>query len=54
MKIDTVELNDPNEFVKKVNEYLDDGWHISSTSCGFVDSDAYNFVSLYQAILSKD
>ena len=50
-KIKVVESSDMNKFENEVNELLKDGYSISSTSCGFVNSENYDFCSSYQAIL---
>lgn len=34
--ITTVSENNNNEFINKVNDLLDDGYKILSTSCGYV------------------
>lgn len=54
MNIKVVEESKPNVFEEKVNELLKMGYKISSTSCGFVNSEAYDFCSVYQAILIKE
>ena len=50
-RIETIESNDMAEFTSQVNTYLEEGWTISSTSCGFANSEAYEFCSIYQAVL---
>ncbi len=42
------------EFVMQCKRLLDDGYRISSTSCGFIQSEKYNFCDCYQAILIKE
>ena len=49
-----VDESRPDVFEEKVNELLKMGYKISSTSCGFVNSEAYDFCSVYQAILIKE
>lgn len=51
MKI--VETSDHTEFENQVKGYLSQGYKISSTNCGFVNSEKYDFCSIYQAILIK-
>ncbi|HHX61782.1 MAG TPA: hypothetical protein GX707_13925 [Epulopiscium sp.] len=49
-------INECNEhvFESTVNEYLSKGYKISSTSCGFLNSEEYEFVTNFQAILFKE
>lgn len=54
MNIKVVDETEINVFETKVNELLKMGYKISSTSCGFVNSEAYDFCSVYQAILIKE
>ncbi len=54
MDIKVVDETKINVFEVKVNELLKMGYKISSTSCGFVNSEAYDFCSVYQAILVKE
>mgnify|MGYP000947344460 FL=1 len=54
MNIKVVDESKPDVFEEKVNELLKMGYKISSTSCGFVNSEAYDFCSVYQAILIKE
>ena len=49
-----LEESDKGKFEFNVNVYLSEGWTISSTSCGFVNSERYDFCSTYQAILIKN
>jgi len=46
----------PNEsyFESVVNNFLKEGWKVSSTSCGFLNSASYNFQDTYQAILIRE
>ena len=53
-KIKTIHFSDEGEFDKKVNEMLNEGYDILSTSCGFVNSERYDFCGVYQAILIKE
>lgn len=43
-----------SEFENMVNAYLKEGWKLSSTSCGFMNNELYNFADVYQAILVKE
>lgn len=54
MEIKVIDLSDESEFENMVNAYLEEGWKISSTSCGFIDSEVYDFERVYQAILFKE
>jgi len=51
-EIVTISRSDEDQFTKDVNELLVLGWEILSTSCGFVDSEQYDFCGSYQAILA--
>lgn len=53
-EIIVIEANSKTEFIGKVNFNLERGYRISSTSCGFVDSEEYDYCSIYQAILVKE
>ena len=48
----TISRSDEDQFTKDVNELLVLGWEILSTSCGFVNSEQYDFCGSYQAILA--
>lgn len=50
-QIKVIENGDMNKFEAEVNELLRNGYSISSTSCGFINSEQYDFCSSYQAIL---
>jgi len=51
-KIKVIEKSDEKEFESAVNDLLStQKWEILSTSCGFVDSEQYDFCASYQAIL---
>lgn len=53
-EIKVINTHDESDFENMVNAYLKEGWKISSTSCGFVNSDAYDFCTSFQAILIKE
>lgn len=53
-EIKCIESSDCDKFQDEVNNYLLDGWKISSTYCGFVQSEQYDFCSSYHAILIKE
>ena len=48
-----VETDDKTEFEKECNELVEDGYKLNSSSCGFVNSEAYDFCTIYQAIFIK-
>lgn len=45
-----VELTDSDEFEKRCAELVSQGYKLSSSCCGFANSEAYNFCSSWQAI----
>jgi hypothetical protein len=49
--IKVIDLSDSAKFEKEVNDWLAKGYIISSTSCGFVQSEKYEFCTSYQAVL---
>ena len=53
-KIITVSENAQAQFEYMVNGYLQDGYKILSTSCGFLNSENYDFIDVWQAILYKE
>jgi len=53
-QIKTIDVSDGEKFNKEVNELLAQGYKISSTSCGFINSESYEFCSQYFAILVID
>ena len=53
-KIVTVSNNKQGDFEYMVNEYLEEGYKLSSSNCGFINSEAYDFVDVWQAILYKE
>ena len=50
-KVVVLESNDTEAFEDDMNMYLEQGYDVSSSSCGFVNSEQYEFCSSYQAIL---
>lgn len=48
-----VELTDSQKFEDVCNGYLSDGYIVSSTSCGFANSEKYDFCSCYHAVLIR-
>lgn len=53
-KIKVIYETEPELFEKKVNELLEQGYCILSSSCGYKNSEEYNFCSTYQAILQNE
>ena len=49
-----IEKTGPNEFERECENLLNIGYKILSTNCSFVNSEAYDFCSSYQAILQID
>ena len=52
-KIKVINRADEDEFEKEVNKYLLQGYKMSSTACGFINSELYDFCTSFQAILIK-
>lgn len=52
-EVKVLNITDETEFETNINSYLKEGWKISSTSCGFINSEAYDFCTSFQAILTK-
>jgi hypothetical protein len=52
--VKVIEVSDPTDFEKMVNSFLNEGYKVSSTSCGFVNSEKYDFCGSYQAVLIKE
>lgn len=50
-QIKIIDSDSSKNFEEEINELLKEGWTISSTSCGFINSEEYSFKDLYQAIL---
>lgn len=53
-EIKIINMTDEDDFTKAVNEALSNGYKISSTDCGFINSEQYDFCSSYMAILVID
>jgi len=53
-KIVTVSFSKQGCFEDSVNEYLEEGYKILSTNCGFLNSENYDFIDVWQAILYKE
>jgi len=53
-RIKTVNVSDEKQFEDCCNDLLSNGWKILSTSCGFANSEKYDFCSSWQAILIKE
>jgi hypothetical protein len=47
----TVSETDREEFESKCNQFIELGYKLSSSSCGFLNSEEYDFCESYQAIL---
>lgn len=45
-----VNLNDEQEFEKTCASWIAAGYRLDSSSCGFANSEAYDFASVYHAI----
>jgi len=60
MKIDhkkmavVLDSSDGEAFENDLNMYIGQGYKISSSSCGFVSSERYDFCASYQAVLVFD
>lgn len=52
-EIKVLNLTDEAEFESIVNGFLAEGWKVSSTSCGFINSENYDFCTSFQAILTR-
>lgn len=52
--IKVVESSNKDKFESLTQDLMNQGYKISSTSCGFVNSEKYDFCDSYQAILIKD
>ena len=45
-----INITDENEFEDRCKELIGDGYKLSSSYCGFANSESYDFCSSYQAI----
>lgn len=50
-EIKIINMSDEDAFTEAVNKHLSEGYKISSTDCGYINSDQYNFCSSFMAIL---
>ena len=53
-KLKVVNEQGEQTFMNICNKLLNEGWKISSTYCGFVQSEKYDFCNSYQAILVRE
>lgn len=53
-KIKVINITDEDEFEREINKWLLQGYKVSSSSCGFVNSESYDFCTSFQAILIKE
>jgi len=51
--VQIVDTHDEDIFKDRVNALRERGYEISSTACGFTNSEDYDFCARYQAILVK-
>lgn len=49
-----VEHADEEVFKQSCKEWVEKGYKVSSTSCGFINSEEYDYCDWYQAILIKE
>ena len=52
-QIEVVNESNETNFQNNVNAFLSEGYKISSTSCGFIDSADYDYSPCFMAILVK-
>lgn len=52
--IKVVETSDKNDFERQSLKLMEQGYRVSSTYCGFLNSERYDFCSYYQAIFIKE
>lgn len=52
--IKVVETSDKNEFECESSELMKQDYKVSSSNCGFINLERYNFCPYYQAILVKE
>lgn len=53
-QLQVINSSDEDDFTRRVTKELQEGWRVSSTHCGFVDSAAYDYCNSYQAILTRN
>jgi hypothetical protein len=53
-EVKVIQNTKQGDFEDEVNGWLKEGYKISSTSCGFFNSEAYDFCEHWQAILVKE
>lgn len=53
-QIKVIDDSDQKRFEKTVNELLKDSWKLVTASCGFINSEQYDFCDYYQAILKRE
>ena len=51
--VKVIEESDYTAFETKCNTLLEEGYKVIAASCGFVNSEKYDFCNAYQAILVK-
>jgi hypothetical protein len=52
-EVKVIERTDSAKFESDLNFYLSEGWQILSCSCGFVQSEKYDFCSDFKAVMVK-
>jgi hypothetical protein len=52
-QIKIIDSDSVTNFEEEVNGLLEEGWELSSSSCGFINSEEYSFKDFYQAILIR-
>ena len=52
--IKVIDMTDTKEFQNECNQYLKAGFRLSSSSCGFINSEQYEFCTSYQAIFIRE
>lgn len=53
-KVVVIHETDAKDFEKECNYYLNKGYKLSSSYCGFVQSESYDFCGSYHAIFVKE
>lgn len=49
-----IDYSNRTDYEKEVQEYLNNGYKLLACNCGFMNSEKYDFDSVYQAILIKE